>query len=154
MAVLAGLVLGAASAGLLRLIIGDWWWALPLGTLLGSLVVQQVWQGSGVRVLADGTLIYALRGADCLSVPLVACGSPEFIQSGALSGVLLPVPPAAVTFLSRKGPSRSMVESWGGVVLESLTAEDAHALTALWAAACAAEEHVAEARVAVASATT
>lgn len=116
----------------------SWLIAGTVGTALGLLLMLQVWSGATVRVGADRILIYRLRGVDMISVPIDQIAGLTYIETGALIGVGIQCPSAALTFLSRKGPSLRQVDAWQAklgvaLVLEHLTRADCDHLAGLLA---------------------
>jgi len=116
----------------------SWLVAGAVGTALGLLVMLQVWSGATVRIGEDRILVYRLRGVDMISVPLDRIEGITYIRTGALIGVGIQCPSAALTFLSRKGPSLRQVNAWQAklgvaLVLEHLTRADCDSLAGLLA---------------------
>lgn len=109
------------------------WPGLVAGLLLAAFVIFSVAQGAGARVEADGTLVYTLRGTDMWRLDLRHVDGFAPLGAGMLGGLAVRCDPAAVTHVSRKGPTRDEHlrlhrELGVGAVMEHLRAEDLPAL--------------------------
>lgn len=122
------------------------WWLIPLlmiepspwpGTVAGAVLtgvfIATIAQGAGVRVDADGHMVYRLHGADLWRVHLSRVDALTVVRTGILTGIGVMCDPQAIEALSRKGPPRSELlrlrQKYGiGAVIEHLHAEDMHAL--------------------------
>lgn len=106
------------------------WCGWLAGTILAAALLASLWQGSTTRVEADGTLVYALRGVDCVRLDLARVAGVRPVAAGLLAGAGIDCPLDALVFLSRKGPSRRLCERThrdlgASLVLEFLRPEDA-----------------------------
>jgi hypothetical protein len=132
---LPALAIGAFAAWLLpHLMIEPVAWpGLAAGAVLFGAVMASVAQGAGARVEADGTLVYTLRGSDMWRLDLRQVEGFAPLGAGMLGGIAVRCDPAAVTHVSRKGPTRAEHlrlhrELGVGAVMEHLRAEDLPAL--------------------------
>ncbi len=126
------LLFAAGGSALAHMLMAEpsWLVAGPVGCALGCILLLHVWSGCTVRVTADRTLIYCLRGLDMIAVPLAEVTGFTVVRTGALTGVGVACPDTALRFLARKGPTRRHVEAWQralgvALVLEHLHPEDA-----------------------------
>ncbi len=134
-ATLLGVLLGAGSVLLVHALMTepDWLVAGFWGGALGVAVVGWVAAGSSLRLTAEGSLIYALRGADCAVIDARQVVRVVPVDTGVLVGAGLVCPPTAVTLLSRKGFSHHDMDQWQQhlgvtVVAEFLRPDDCAAL--------------------------
>ncbi|MCK6489094.1 MAG: hypothetical protein L6R48_12315 [Planctomycetes bacterium] len=109
------------------------WPGVVAGIVLIAAVMASVAQGAGARVATDGTLVYTLRGTDMWQIDLHQVEGFAPLSAGMLSGIAVRCDPAAVTHVSRKGPTRDEHlrlhrELGVGAVMEHLHAEDLPAL--------------------------
>ncbi len=132
-----GFLLAAFSTALIRslMIVSDPLLGGAVGGAVGLFLVFSLYQGSSVRVERGARLVYSLRNHDCISVDLRRVNGLRHVSTGVLAGIGLACPVDALTFLSRKGPSRRHCEATHAhlglaLILEFLRPEDLEPLCA------------------------